>query len=280
MMNLQKHLSRKLNSLCLLLLIPLTVSCNGEPETKEYIARVNDSYLTMEELSSMVDTSVSSELQTKVIKDWIYREMLYQEAAKKGITTEEQFDRIISKSKRELAAAMVLQNESSIEDLIIDEKEFEKYYNEKQNNFKLHRESFLINRIDFNNEESAINFRNKVLDGSWEKALAIFQNNEEVLNSDTEKIVSKEDVHPASLARILDDLYPQELSIVISGKPGYYSLAQLITKFRKGTIPEYKFIKEEVKKRFLAEKQKDLIRKYLDDLYSESEIEVKLTGIK
>jgi len=84
------------------------LGCNKEPEKKKYVARVNDTYLTEEELNELDSLFEDSSSRSEIIKRWVSKELLYQEAISKGITDDEEFNRIINNSRRELASSMLL----------------------------------------------------------------------------------------------------------------------------------------------------------------------------
>src|SRR4030067_231617 len=82
--------------------------CKKEPETKKFIARVNDAYLTEEDISELDSLFGRGFSRSEVIKKWIEKELLYQEAMKAGIADKDEFNRIINNSRRELASSMLL----------------------------------------------------------------------------------------------------------------------------------------------------------------------------
>ena len=175
MMNYIVHSNRKANKYFFFILLILFIGCTKKETKEDYIARVNDSYLTGEEFSSLVDTSLlNPENRNLVIRNWINRELLYQKAVNDGLLDEDDYNSIIEKSSKELAAAIVLQ--SYIKDYQFDLKteELKSYYEKNKNYFLLTSESYLINQVQFNDEEIAIQFRSLVIDGDWQKALNFF----------------------------------------------------------------------------------------------------------
>ena len=68
----------------------------------------------------------------------------------------------------------------------------------------------------------------------------------------------KKVIYPVQLSRIIKDFYPEEISIVITEKPGYYSIVQLLNKLVKESVPPFELIKSKVEKRFIAEKKKEI----------------------
>ena len=96
-----------------------------------------------------------------------------------------------------------------------------------------------------------------------------------MVNNTLSDLVEEGNIYPSQLSRIIKDFYPEEISIVISEKPGYYSVVQLMDKYGKESIPPFEIIKSEVEKRFIAEKKQILVEEFLKDLYSKNEIEIK-----
>ncbi len=89
------------------------------------------------------------------------------------------------------------------------------------------------------------------------------------------QFVEENDIYPISLLRIIKDINPQEISIVITENTGYYSIVQLLDRYSKDSVLPFEQIKNEVQKRFVAEKRTELIENYLKELYSKNEIEIK-----
>jgi hypothetical protein len=88
-------------------------------------------------------------------------------------------------------------------------------------------------------------------------------------------LIEENNIYPVQLSRIIKDFYPEEISIVIAEKPGYYSIVQLLSKYGKQSVPPFEILKSKVENRFRAEKKKLLVEEYLKDLYSQNEIEIK-----
>lgn len=104
MINCVRLLHNTINSIILFSVVLIFVSCSEKKQKTEYIARVNNSYLTREVFASLVDTSgITTEEKDNAVKLWVYDELLYQKAVSEGITEEEVFLRIINDSRRKLA---------------------------------------------------------------------------------------------------------------------------------------------------------------------------------
>ncbi len=276
MINCKKLLRlNKIKTLVFFSLI-LFISCSKEQKKSDYLARVNDSYLTREEFASLVDTTNLSPIDKKqIIKDWIFRELLYQKAKDEDITELDEYKRVLKTSSKELAAAMLLNDYISSEEIKFSDEDLHEYYEKNKNYFQLNVNSYLINKISFNSEDKAIKFRSLAIESDWTKASNFFSSDTSILSKTDAELIPENNMYPYQLMKIAKDLYPQEISIVIAENGEYYSVVQMLAKYEKGTVPNFEIIKYKVEKRFLAEKKKQLIDEYLKELYSHNDIEIK-----
>jgi uncharacterized lipoprotein YehR (DUF1307 family) len=96
---LSRHLRLSKYILAAAILILLT-GCSRKQENKEYIAKVNDSYLTEEDLTAVSEGySGHKSFKEEMIRNWVNRELLYQQAIKEGIQEHEEYQRIIRNSE-------------------------------------------------------------------------------------------------------------------------------------------------------------------------------------
>ena len=276
MMNCEKHLNKTLTKILFLFGVLVFTACSEEQKKDDFVARVNESYLTREDFASLADTAnLNSAQKEQLIKNWIYKEVLFQAAEKEGITKREDYLNIVKKSSTELAAAMLIDDYVSNEKINYSDEDLITYYESNKNYFRLNTNSYLINKVTFNNEDNAIKFRSLALDSEWKKAVSAFVNDSSLVINTVSDLVEESNIYPVQLSRIIKDFYPEEISIVIATKPGYYSIVQLLNKLGKESIPPFDIVKIKVEKRFLAEKKILLVEEYLKTLYSENEIEIK-----
>ena len=276
MMNCEAHLNKTLTKIIFLFGVLVFAACSKEQKKDDFVARVNESYLTREDFASLADTAnLNSAQKEQLIKNWIYQEVLFQAADKEGITTREDYLNIVNKSSNELAAAMLIDDYVSKEKINYSDEDLIDYYESNKNYFRLNTDAYLINKVTFNNEDNAIKFRSLALDSEWKKAVSAFVNDSSLIINTESDLVEESNIYPVQLSRIIKDFYPGEISIVITNKPGYYSIVQLLNKLGKESVPSFEILKIKVEKRFLAEKKKELVEEYLKNLYSQNEIEIK-----
>jgi hypothetical protein len=275
MINLKTLLSR--NNLIEGILFPLFIlSACGEPEKPtSYIARVNDSYLTESDLAELTDSlSVSEKSKSSIIKNWVKQEILYQEAIKQGLADTKEFKRTIENTKRQLASAMVLDGFSASSKPVYSDKDLENFYKETQTSFRLPFNSYYFNRIDFSDRETAVKFRTELILNGWNEALNKFAKDTCLVNISNGSLIAEQDIYPVRLLRILEGLYPLEISIVIPDERGYYSVVQLLDKYSAQAIPPFEAVKQEVENRYKSALIELALENYVNDLYSKNEVEI------
>ena len=108
----------------------------------------------------------------------------------------------------------------------------------------------------------------------WEDAIKKSKHDPDLVNIENAVLVSEQDIQPVRLLRILEGLYPLEISIVIPDERGYYSVVQLLDKYSAGSVPAFHAVKTEVERRFRAALTELAVENYINELYSLSEVEI------
>ena len=274
MMNLLKYLKTiSIYFLVIFFLISLE-ACKKEAPGKKYIAKVNDSYLTEDELDSMYTLESGIQYKDEIIRNWINRELLFQEARKQGILNNKNFNKILDNSKKELAASFLIKNFINKEKISVNPSELEEFYNNNPDEFKLLYNSYLLNVIVFNNEDDALKFRAEALGKNWDDAYRDIKNDTALFNEKSGELLFEYEVQPISVLRVVRELYPSEISIVLHTDENKFKIVQLIQKFNKGEIPPFDLMKNEIKNIYLIQKKELTVKNYIKELYSKNDIEV------
>lgn len=258
-----------------LLIILVTISgCSKESPKKDYIARVNNSYLTREDLNKIVDSDKKTLYKNEIVRNWINKELLYQIALKEDITEDKEFNRILDNSKKELAITIYLERLYEKEKLKPSESDIEEYYKQNKNDYRLFQDAYVFNKIDFNSEDQAIKFRSLLLGSNWNKTINGYKNDQSVLDIKSDQLSYEYELQPGALIRIIKELNPDEISIVFGDSSNVYTVVQLVQKFAKGSVPPFAFIKDLVRKRLEAQRKEEFLKNYIKELYSKNDIEV------
>jgi len=275
MMNLIRHLSRLNKISFVLIAASILTGCGKEQPKIEYVAKVNDAYLTKKELASLIDTTMVNTLhKSEVIRNWVNREILFQKAKNEGILQQDDYKGLINNSGKELAGVLLLESYISSVTINFEQRDLINYFEENSNDFKIADMSYLLNIIHFSNEDRAVEFRSLVLDSDWQKAMNIFYGESAIISNENKVLLKEQDVSSIKVLRVVKRLHPLEISIVISETEGYYTVVQVLEKYLIGSLPSYNVIKQDVEKRYLAERRKELLENFIKDLYSQNEIEV------
>ncbi len=273
MMNFQKLLKLKTDKLLLLSLIILLTGCSKEEKQKDYLAKVNDSYLTREELASLVDTTdLGAPEKNAIIKDWVYNELLFQKALEKGITDDDNFNNILQNSYKKLAIALLIQEIYNDIEIEYKSSDLQEYYEKNQNYFTRPFETYLINLARFKDELTAIRFREVAIESNWEKATQFFEKNNSVIFEEIGKLKEINEIYPVEVADAVKYLLPDEVSIVIRDKQMAYNVVQLKRKYNAFETLPFNIVEQEVEKRFIGEEKSKKFENFLKELYSKSEI--------
>ncbi|MDH7604274.1 MAG: peptidyl-prolyl cis-trans isomerase [Melioribacter sp.] len=274
MMNLLKHSNNKIFFAFFVLFI--FFGCSKEERKSNEIVRIRDAVLTEDELNiALGEKSNNTKLREQFINEWIEREVLYQKAIEEGITEDKEFNSILERSKKELAAAFLINKILSENTNSPDEVELRDYYELLKEDFRLLDDLYRINIIYFNNFDDAVKFRTILIESGWDKALNAFANTSSIISSETNSLYYGYQLQPASLARIISFMLPGEISIVIEAEKNKYAVVQLEEKFDKGIIPPFEVIKEKVKERYQVIKNKEFIQNYIEELISDYDVEIK-----
>ncbi|NWF50533.1 MAG: peptidyl-prolyl cis-trans isomerase [Ignavibacteriaceae bacterium] len=246
--------------------------CGQDEPQKDYVAKVNNSYLTEAELQASSDPN---SVRAEVIKNWIDREVLYQRALKEGIIDREEFIRILQDAKKELAASMMLREIIEKEKIVVEEDETRDFYENNKELFRINEKTFVMNMAGFSTEDNAISFRSKALESGWENALNGAINDKAPKELINQTIIPESEIFPHNVKRIVTQLYPNEISLVIPDERNHFVVAQIINRYESGSIPEFEIINQKVKDILIAKKKKQLLDDFMKLLYQENEIEIK-----
>ena len=136
----------------------------GEIDEQIY-ATVNGVHLTESDLRLIVPVEfydrLTSEHKQLIIEDWIYQELLYQEAVNEGIDQEPDIKRLLMQSRQQLLSNELLERTLS-EIPEPTEAELERYYTENEDLFVLPTNEYRVRYAMFDNQSDANDFHSQV----------------------------------------------------------------------------------------------------------------------
>ena len=218
MMNCPKRLRTKYFYTILLALA--IAGCSKEEKVSQSVVQVNKSVLTEDDLKqALSDEKNHGKYREEYIQNWIETEVLYQKAIDEGILENKDYQAIIEQSKKQLAAAMILNKLISKSNIDPTNEELKNYYESEQNDFKLNHGVFTINIATFSIFDQAVKFRNIFLGSDWNIAVNSFRGDKSLLNETRNEIVDTDLLQPAVLLKVVSNLSPGEISLVIETEP-------------------------------------------------------------
>lgn len=209
------------------------------------------------------------------MRQWIDEELLYQEAVEKEITVSKEYLELLETAQKQLAGSMLLQKQLPGNFSEPSDNELGVFYDKIKESFRLADNAYVINIFDFKNEVSAIAFRNQVLQSNWNQAAKIFEKDSGFVSRSDEIFLYNYQLSPLHLSRIVKELNPNEISLIIEKEPTIFTVVQMVKILSKDAVAEFNFVKKEVKEIYYFQNRKESFSKYLDELYSKYKVEIK-----
>lgn len=259
------------------LALAILVACEENKQVQdEYVAKVGNTILTKEGLENYLSQDkYGNKFKNEFVRQWIDEELLFQEAAKNEIMESKKYIQLIETAQKQIAGALLLERQLSENLSEPSDNELGVFYNSIRENFRLTDDAYIINIFDFNNETSALEFRNQALQTNWAQAVKIFEKDSGFVSKSENVFLYGYQISPLQLGRVTQELYPNEISLVIQKEPAVFTVVQMVKTIAANTIADFSFVKNEVKEIYYFQKRKELFAKYLDELYSKYKVELK-----
>lgn len=275
MMNLRRLLSLKKISFLLGSLL-LIVSCETEKKEKKFIAKTNDSLLTVNEILDLNKTDKNERLvKGELVRNWANSNVIDKEAEFTGIYDSEEFKELMQSQKIKFAES------------ILFSKYFEENYEEPTNemlqafyfgnkeNFVIQDEGFVLNISSFFSEDDAAEFRNELNRKEWNKVFDQLSKSGKVKASIQNKFFYTKDFYNQEILNLVNQMEEEEVSIILSSEPNDFKIFQLVRKFDKYSIPDFIYIEEIVNDIYKVKRTKELYQEFLNNLYEKYNVEIK-----
>ncbi len=253
-------------------------SCVKETEENvDYIARVDDKYLSASDLDREMDSlRSSSKFREEYIREWIDRELLFSLAVEEGILESEDFLDVKKVSEKELAISFLMKKKGSNLYNKISDNSLRNFYNVSAEFSNLQNDLYIINHISFNDPYSAEKFRKNLIDSdtNWISTVKEFDASA-ISDYSLNAQFLEYQLEPKYIPRRLQRMTEKEISSVFEKEPNVFSIVQLVDRFKKGSRIPFEYIKDDIANLYMASKQKELLNSLLDSLYKEFDIEIK-----
>ncbi len=262
----------------------LLAACSGERGQKPFIARVGTSELMEEDL--VRDSAAGRTIPTQeAVNEWIINELLYQEAARRGLTTTDEYRRQVDGAKRRLAIAALLDQElyAPADTALVNEAAITQAFAATGNEYTLHEDVVLASYALFADREIANSFRTALLRGtSWNEALQQIQTDEKaaplLLQAATRQYFTQQTLYPQELWKLTRSLGKDEVSFVLKVNEGFYVVKVYGIK-RQGDVPDLDYVRNDVRQRLLLDERRTRYDRLVAELRARHGVEVRVDRI-
>ncbi len=260
------------------------VSCRKSTEVT-IIARVGDAVLTLEEAKADIDTtqeSFQNRLNTYV-KNWINKELLFQEASRRGVENDEQYQMQIRDARRQLATQRFIDQSVYGDTINLNDSLLVQYFEAHRTEFLIREDIIKMNLVIFNTREQASMFAAKISRGAtWHDALINVQSDSisraSLLYNTKNEFFTRQALNPQELWKVAVTLNANEVSFPVKTSIGYCVL-QPLDKKKRGDSAEFEIVRDEIRERVLLEERRKKYKQIINDLHQRYKIEILIPEV-
>jgi hypothetical protein len=278
-MSLRKHLRTNLPFflfiVCLFAAPGLAPGCGKSKPPDGYLARVNDTYLTEQDLQRLSDSSpIPAQAKIEIAQTWVRNHLLFQEAEKSGLLKDEAFLSVLERNKEELAAHFLTEQILRKQNFTSTEAEQETYFAEHRQEFQLAEEGFSYSAAYFKSQEAAQEFRNQALRQGWKNAVAAARESKKIAMLEQDIFAFASQTYSAMQARLLALMGDEEISLVFSDDNSVFWVLQAGKSYKIGDIPAISVLRDRISARIIEKKKKEYMDGYIKGLYASNKVEI------
>jgi peptidyl-prolyl cis-trans isomerase C len=130
-----------------LLILPLILACSAPGPEKDTIAKVGDSALSTSKLEAILPYGSDAEARQRVLKNWVGRELLYQEALARKLHESVRLQEQLERTRRDLLLAALLDDEFGREEVHVEEDEIHQHYQAHEDDFLREEDEIHVRHI-------------------------------------------------------------------------------------------------------------------------------------
>ena len=266
-----------------LLLLPVfLLGCNGGPADDNYLARVGDRTLTVQDIDPTLDASLllkdSSETLHQIIEGWVKDELIAQEAIRQGLRNDSEVQRLLAENERQVLVSAFLSKLFTENLPEPTEEEIEAYYAQNVEQLALRDDYLRVRYLSTASLQEANEVQNRLRDATvsgnvetaWPELVDAYAREPDISMSLSAQYYPKNVLFSSpQLKAVVNELTLNQISSVLSEGDAYH-IIQLADSRPAGTTPELSWIKEELKQRLTIDTRKQLIARQVQRLRTEA----------
>jgi hypothetical protein len=260
--------------------------CNTGKKRDGEVARVENAVLTEADLTQAHDSSGEVRaFSREYVNEWVVRELLYQEAERRGLPESEEFQHRLHEAAKRMAVATLLQQElyDKIDTNAVTEEAIQSFFSSKGKEFTLQQDVLLASIAVFDDRDAANSFRSRVLRGtSWENALQQIQSDPRqkahLLQVSHREHFTRMTLFPEELWKLARSLDREDVSFPLKTSRGTYVIRVHQT-YRQGDLPPLVYARNEVRQRVLMDLRREKYDALVASLKTKRRVDVHLDRI-
>ncbi len=130
-------------------------ACDVPGPSKDAVAYVGDVGLTPSELEAQLPYGADEQERRRTLENWLGRELLYQEAIARELDQRPRLQAQLERTRQDLLVAALLDDEFGREEVLVEEGEIYRYYEEHDDEFHLDAPEIRARHILLNNKREA-----------------------------------------------------------------------------------------------------------------------------
>jgi peptidyl-prolyl cis-trans isomerase C len=269
----------------LLACIGFTAFINGCADSGKqgaYVARVGTAELTSDDLRYLADSSgTAGRSRREAVNEWIVNELLFQEAARRGLTASASYRRQVDDAKKRLAIAALLDQElyAPPDTVLVNDVAVDAAYAASPGEYVLHEDALLASYIVFSDRDAANAFRSAVLRGmNWNDAVREAHSDPKtaplVLQTASRQYFTQSTTFPPELWKLARSLGREEVSFVLQTPQGYTVVKSHGLK-HQGEVPDLAYVRNEIRQRLLVTERRARYDRLIENLRTKHGVELR-----
>ena len=264
-----------------MLALGVFIGCSREGDRRPYVARVDESILTEEELAASRD-SLADIPDRDIINTWVTNELLYRESVRRGHAKSDALQRQLDALKKRFVVNALLEEELYAADsATVTDGAIAAMYDSTKDAFRLKEDLVQMSYALFAERDAANGFRGKLLRSvPWADAVASVQGDSlqrhSLLLVATRQYFTHGDLYPEELWKLARTLAKEDVSFVLRTDAGYYVLVVHKVQ-RTGDIPDLAYVRNEIQGRILIAQRRNMYERLLTNLRSTHSVEIHVT---
>lgn len=248
-----------------------TTSCADPPPAPDYVARVGQAVLTMDEINRLLENQStfldSADAVSQIVEQWVTNELLFQEARDRGLRGDPDVQRLLADNERSVLINAFV-NRAVAEELGNgpDESALQTYYEQHRDQLALREPFVKVRHIIFDNADSAEAARG-MLQRSGLDPLPRPMGRNANQGLDEKAFYPQRQLFAAipGLNQAVDDLNVGEVMPVFVHETAFH-LVQLVDRLPEGTVPSINLIRDDIRDRVAIQMRKQLYARQVQRL--------------